>query len=143
VFSESESKISERINPTRMIKFLFMLAIGASVAYPIPLEYQHGNNTVKVNVVEPYQIKNYCGDAGPKWTILACAKGNTINMPNPCEYPEAKDIDSYAHLTVPRVSSHEWLGSRLIRLAVADFKAIRRTRQRNRRRCFGRWGNTV
>lgn len=97
MFSESQSKISERINVTGMIKLLLMFAIGASITYPIPLEYQHGN-TIKMHIVEPYQIKNYCGDAGPKWTILACARGDTINMPNPCEYPEAKNIDSYAHL---------------------------------------------
>ena len=31
-------------------------------------------------------------------TVLACEKNKKLILPNPCLYPEEKDVDSYAHL---------------------------------------------
>jgi hypothetical protein len=65
----------------------------------VPQEFQvNPPHPVPVIFVEPHEVETYCGH--PKeGRILACTAGNgTIVMPNPCDYPEYKDPDSYARL---------------------------------------------
>ena len=82
-----------------MIGVLLAL-IGYSHYYNIPKQYQgNPDHPVSVIFVWPKDVNTYCGNDTPlERTFLACEKGGTLIMPNPCLYPEMKDVDSYAHL---------------------------------------------
>ena len=77
-----------------------VLAISvASINYAIPLEYRHGAVAVVHFVDTQEEIDAVCGKAPPGKTKLGCEteKGEIV-VPNPCNYPEASDDNSYAHL---------------------------------------------
>lgn len=74
----------------------------------VPEEYK-GNTTIRVQFEDPMNVEWYCldGHYTPDGFIFACwipknnypsIKENTIVMPNPCVYPEARQIESYAYL---------------------------------------------
>lgn len=78
---------------------LLALAGIASADLEVPKEY-HGNTGAVVLFMEPQQVNKYCGNTDPDWIVYACAWSSKklIVMPNPCNYPEAKNTDSYAYL---------------------------------------------
>ena len=78
-----------------------ILASGLLLCPPVeqpPVWFKHNpNREVKVRFVQPDRIHEACVAIGvqprPGYTILACAKGDTVWMPNPCRF-----ADNYAGL---------------------------------------------
>lgn len=70
----------------------------ASINDPIPEQYQK-NTTVKLVTMTQEEINKTCG-VSPGFDTIACADigGKHIFAPNACLYPEAKDVNSYAHM---------------------------------------------
>lgn len=80
------------------VKTLLVLA-SATINLLVPMEYQGvPKHPVPVIFVSTGEIDLYCGKSRPGFHTLACEKGGTLVMPNPCEYPEYKDPYSYARL---------------------------------------------
>lgn len=67
---------------------------------PIPTEYQGTPTAAVVLFLTPQEVNAACGNADPLWNVYACTyvDKRVIVMPNPCLYPEAKNVESYAHL---------------------------------------------
>lgn len=68
-----------------------------------PLKYQGNPPASVMIIVDDTNTKETCGVAQPGWRLLACEFDTkegvpVIMMPNPCNYPEAVDENSYAHL---------------------------------------------
>jgi hypothetical protein len=79
--------------------FALIISLVASINLPIPNAYVgNPDHPVPVIFVEPTEINTYCGRAAGTLVRIACEKGGTLILPNPCDYPEARNVDSYAHL---------------------------------------------
>ncbi len=72
----------------------------STIDLPIPYEYR-GSTKIKVVFKETFwDVAESCGGQAPGWTIFGCydPDKDVLVMPNPCYYPEAGTIGSYAHL---------------------------------------------
>lgn len=66
---------------------------------PIPIEYQKGAEVTVDFKNYFWEVEEACGDKDPDWITYACYRDDKLIMPNPCSYPEAKTVGTYAHLT--------------------------------------------
>jgi hypothetical protein len=72
----------------------------STINLPIPIEYQGAAEVMVDHKQYFWEVEEACGDKDPEWITYACydpGKRKMI-MPNPCSYPEAKTVGTYAHL---------------------------------------------
>lgn len=86
-----------------MIGLLFALALSSYNNDLPPVKFQGNPPPAVVLIVDNTNSPETCGVAAPGWVIRACEKPAkhgvpVVTMPNPCTFPEAADIMSYAHL---------------------------------------------
>lgn len=82
-----------------LVLLTLLLCCANTNELPIPPEFQHGG-TMKVHMVDTQaEINKACGVAPAGMRFLGCAKdSHDITVFNPCSYPEAKDVNSFAHV---------------------------------------------
>lgn len=82
---------------------LLLLAIAAPLNDDLPPSRYQGNAKPTIVVtVDDTNTKAACGVAQPGWVLMGCEfdtkKGPTIIISNPCNWPETRDKETFAHL---------------------------------------------
>lgn len=85
----------------RLIVLASLLCISNTNDLPIPVQYQ-GGAAVLVHMVDDQKtLDTMCGGPPPKGQRLGCETADNkaeVVVMNPCRYPEAIDVHSFAHL---------------------------------------------
>jgi hypothetical protein len=88
-----------------MNAFATLLALLVGVTYNNdlpPVKYQDNPPPSVVIIVDKTNSEKACGVASEGWTLVACEWKTKEGVPvimidNPCKYPEAKDVYTFAH----------------------------------------------
>lgn len=67
-----------------------------------PVKYQHNPAPSVIVIVDDTNTEEACGVAAEGWRLVACERETDTGVPvimidNPCNYPEAQDVYSFAH----------------------------------------------
>jgi hypothetical protein len=82
----------------RAIAALLLGLSSVTNTIPIPQEYR-GNAMIMLTTGDQNMVNRMCGKASPGFVTIGCGfqASHQVWGPNPCDYPEEKDLQSYAH----------------------------------------------